>query len=358
MNIGVISYHTSPLAPAGAGKSGGMNVLIMNLYKYIALMCQKSCRVDIFVYGNKKNCNIKDNIRVVYIDQSKFRDFADAVIAFHHLNKYDVLHTHYWLSGIIGIYIRQCINIPWVHTYHTIERFKGYVKNKSRIEVEDEISRKCDAVISPTEKESFELKKIHPYIKTITLPHGIDLTAFRPSPDGHSDLLFVGRVDPIKGLDILIDAMRKIKHGVKLTIIGGPSKGEKNLEDIKAYAHNLRISFLGRVAHKDLSPYYQNAGIVIVPSYYESFGLVGLEAMASARPVIGFNDTGLAETIGSDAGLLVPRNATTLANAIIKLLHDPNLRYQMGFNGRKKVLAYEWRRIAKEYIATYEQITK
>ena len=358
MKICVVSYHTSPLTPAGSGKSGGMNILIANLYKYLAKTCKKSCEVDIFVYGNKKSCALTDNIRVIFLDQSNARDFAEAIIYHHDRSKYDILHTHYWLSGIIGMCVRKKIRIPWIHSFHTIERFKGAIKDKSRVEVENEISRKCDFIMSPTAKESFDLRRLYPGVNAITLPHGVDTARFRPSPNGHSTLLFVGRVDPIKGLDILIDALREIEEKVDLNIIGGPSKGEKNFKNIKAYAQDLKVNFIGQVMHEQLFKYYQNAGIVIIPSYYESFGLVGLEAMASARPVIGFHDTGLAETVGSDAGLLVKRNKITLAKAIVQLIDNQKLRYQMGTTGRKKAHMFNWQHIANRYLRTYEEISK
>lgn len=358
MRICVVSYHTSPLTPAGSGKSGGMNILIANLYKYVAKLCKKSCQIDIFVYGNKKISRTKRNIRVIYLNHFDSVDFAEAIIFWHQENNYDILHTHYWLSGLIGMHIHKKINIPWVHSFHTIERFKKPVIDKSRVEVENEIARKCDYIISPTTMESYDLKQLYPKARTIPLPHGVDTERFRPSSNGHSTLLFVGRVDPIKGLDILVDAMRKIERKIELNIVGGPSKGKKNLENIKNYARDLKVNFIGRVEHEKLLTYYRNAGVVIVPSYYESFGLVGLEAMASARPVIGFNDTGLTETVGYDAGILVRRNERALAQAIVKLIDDRRLRHRMGTTGRKKAKMFDWRHIAGRYIKTYDRISK
>lgn len=354
MRVCVISYHTSPLTPAGSGKSGGMNIVIANLYKRLA----KSCKVDIFVHGSRESRDLADNVSVINLEQNDFGDFAEVILDRYGECKYDILHTHYWLSGIIGMYIRRRLDIPWIHSFHTIERFKGTIKEKSRIEVENEIGRKCDFIISPTAKESFDLEQFLPRVNTITLPHGVDTAKFRPSPNGHSTLLFVGRVDPIKGLDLLIESLRLIENKVMLNIVGGPSKGEENFEDVKSYAQDLDVNFVGQIAHERLSEYYQNAGIVVIPSYYESFGLVGLEAMASARPVIGFHDTGLAETVGSDAGLLVERNEKRLAQAIVRLIENQELRHQMGMNGRKKAKTFDWSHIVAKYIKTYEEISK
>ncbi len=354
MKICVVSFHTSPLAPAGSGKSGGMNILIANLYKHLA----KSCKVDIYVYGDKEPQKLGKNVLIVYFKHRDFRDFAEAIIEQHHNHNYDILHTHYWLSGIIGMHIQKRIHIPWIHSFHTIERFKGVTQDKSRIEIENEIIRKCDFVMSPTYKETFDLHRLFPQTYIITIPHGVDTNRFRQSPNGHSTLLFVGRVDPIKGLDVLIDSLRLIKNRISLNIVGGPSKGEENYENMKSYAHDLKVNFIGRVKHENLAAYYQNAGIIVVPSYYESFGLVGLEAMASARPVIGFEDTGLSETIGKDAGILVKRNERNLVRAINYLFENQELRHKMGTTGRKKALNYSWQHIAERYFKTYEEIGK
>lgn len=353
MKICVVSFHTSPLTPAGSGKSGGMNIFINNLYKRLA----KYCKIDIYVYGNNGCVELGENIRVIYIDHD-LSDFADAILNTHISKNYDIIHTHYWLSGIIGLLIRKKINIPWLHSFHTIEMFKRTIQDKQRIEIENEIIESCDFVVSPTRKEASEIKKLFPLSRIITIPHGVDTHTFHPSTDGHRTLLFVGRVDPIKGLDLLIDAIRLYNKDVKLNIVGGPSKGEDNYENIKSYASGLRINFTGRIKHNQLIEYYSKAAMVIVPSYYESFGLVGLEAMASARPVIGFKDTGLAETVGKDAGILVERSERKLARAITHLMECPELRYNIGLTGRKKALLYDWQNIARLYCDIYEEISK
>lgn len=354
MRICVISFHTSPLAPAGSGKSGGMNILIANLYKQLS----KSCKVDIYVYGDKQPQKLGKNVRVIHLKQNNFRDFAEIIMDRCYDHNYDILHTHYWLSGIIGMHIHNKLHIPWIHSFHTIERFKNTAPNKSRIEIENEIIRKCDFVMSPTNKEASDLHHFFPKARIITVPHGVDTSRFKPSPNGHSTLLFVGRVDAIKGLDLLIESLRLVKDRADINIIGGPSKNKETYNNIRSYAQDLKVNFIGRVKHEHLTTYYRNAGIIVVPSYYESFGLVGLEAMASARPVIGFEDTGLSETVGSNAGILVKRNKQNLARAIIHLLDNQELRHKMGMAGRKKALLFSWQRITERYYQIYEEISK
>jgi D-inositol-3-phosphate glycosyltransferase len=225
-----------------------------------------------------------------------------------------------------------------------------------RIDIEEEIVRSCDLVVSPTYQEANGLSGLYPEVRSVSIPHGVDTRMFKPSLDGHSNILYVGRIDPIKGLDILIDALRMLKRDVKLVVIGGPSKGERNFDAIKTYGGDLDIEFIGPVKHEDLARYYSKTSMVVVPSYYESFGLVGLEAMASARPVVGFSHTGLSETVREDAGMLVKMSARNLARAIDMLSRDHELRQELGNRGWAKAQVYDWSNIARVYKSIYEKI--
>ncbi len=354
MRICVVSYHSSPLEPIGAGSSGGMNVFTSNLYARLA----RFCTVDIFTYGKSARVTFHDNVNIYYIDKKNLVEFADEVMQHHVLLRYDIIHTHYWLSGIIGLHLKKAAKIPWVHTFHTIETFKTIKKNKVRIEIEEEIMRSCDIILSPTTKEKRALATHTPRAQVIAIPHGVDTTRFTARVDGSSNLLYVGRIDPIKGLELLIDALRLLNNNLRLDIVGGPSQKQGDLESIKSYAKGLRISFTGPVSHDELTHYYEHAAMVILPSYYESFGLVALEAMASARPVIGFEDTGLSETVGNRAGILVERNTRELARAIAFLISNKTTRYDLGNHGSKVVKNYDWSRIARVYLKTYEEIAK
>lgn len=353
MRIGIISYHSSPLMPAGAGTSGGMNIFIARLYKELA----RWFPIDIFTCGKQGIVRIGKNLQVIHHDHT-LDDFADAVIKEHQSKPYNLMHTHYWLSGLIGMRIHKKLGIPWVHSYHTIESFKHITRDKTRIEIEAEILKKCHYVLSPTRREAFDLGQITPRTRIVTIPHGVETQTFKPSPNGHDSLLFVGRVDPIKGLEVLIDALGLVDRDITLNVVGGAAKDRSAYVSLKSYGRNLQINFKGRVAHEHLVHHYSAAGIVVIPSYYESFGLVGLEAMASARPVIAFDDTGLLETVGNDAGILVSRNEKNLARAISYLIRNKEQRYELGLRGRKKAVTYDWRAIAAIYRKTYEAIAK
>ncbi len=354
MKICVVSYHSSPIEPVGSGRSGGMNVFTSNLYRILGA----SCDIDIFAYGSQGCVKLNPNVRIIHLPFEDLNDFAEEIIHHNTVQHYDLIHTHYWLSGIIGIVVKKELKVPWVHTFHTIETFKTIEKDQLRVEVEEEIMQLSDVIISPTHRERLALTTRYPSTNVITIPHGVDINKFRARVNGSSNLLYVGRIDPIKGLDILLDALRLLKRDLRLDIIGGPSQKQGDLESIKSYAEGLRVHFSGPIGHDQLSDCYQKTAMVILPSYYESFGLVALEAMASARPVIGFQDTCLSETIGSRAGILVERSTRELARTIAFLIDNKTVRHNLGVNGRKNVFNYQWIRIAQDYLKTYEKIIK
>jgi len=352
MRICVVSYHSSPLTPVGAGKSGGMSIVIHNLYKGLAQFFD----IDIFVRGNEGIIQMGPRLRVIHIDRRDTYDFAEELMKYHNAHPYGLIHTHYWLSGLVGLVTHGLLRIPWLHTLHTVEILKTVTRDNARVEIEEEIVRSCDLVVSPTLQEMSAIKMLYPDVRVLSIPHGVDVRRFTPSLNGHANMLFVGRIEPIKGLHVLIDALRYLRRDFRLTVIGGQSKDDPGLSDIKSYAAGLEIEFKGQVKHQELSDHYHRAGMLVVPSYYESFGLVGLEAMASARPVIGFKHTGLRETVGNDAGILVTMNTRNLAQAIRVLSADPRLRHRLGSNGRKKALRYDWSNIVRQYQRMYEKI--
>ena len=352
MRICVISYHSSPLAPVGAGKSGGMSIVIRSLYGHMAQYAD----VDIFVRGDERIIDLGPRIRIIQVDRFNTHGFADAVINLNTVHRYDLIHTHYWLSGLVGLEIHDLLKVPWLHSLHTVEVLKTIRQDRARIEIEEEIIRSCDLVVSPTEQEAAAIKTLYPDATVIAIPHGVDTRRFTPSQNGHNNILFVGRIEPIKGVHLLVDALRLIEQDIKLTVVGGSAKGPVNANAIATYAAGLPVDFVGKVSHDNLQEHYRRSAILVVPSYYESFGLVGLEAMASARPVVGFSHTGLRETVSDDAGILVKMGTRNLAWAISRLMVDPGLRQKLGRRGRAKALKYDWTKITQQYKRIYEEI--
>lgn len=354
MRICVVSYHTSPLDPAGAGMSGGMNVFIANLYKKLARRFQ----VDIYVRGDGPPVQLVSHVSIRYINHEDVSQFAEAILYQHARNPYHLIHTHYWLSGLIGLYLKTRLGLPWIHTFHTVERLKGISCHKARIEAENEIASKCDVILSPTMVEADTLHRLFPGTRASVIPHGVDTNTFKPTPNGHNSVVFVGRIEPIKGLELLIDASRRIPADFQLKIVGGPSKDRMEYNRLRSYAADQHIFFTGRVGYQQLCHVYADAGMLVMPSYYESFGLAGLEAMASGRPVICFNDTGLAESVNNRAGIIVERKISDLARAIEKLIKDHDLRHELGTAAWKKARGYDWHYIALRYAKFYESIAE
>ena len=353
MRLSIISYHSSPLEPVGSGSSGGMTIFLNKLYRRLGY----SEEIDIFTSGKEGNTRIGPT-RVIFIESENLDEFAERIINYHKLRQYDLIHTHYWLSGIVGLKTRRVLKTPWVHSFHTVEFLKGIRRDKMRVEVEAEIIKHCDFIISPTKREAEAIKELYQHAKIISIPHGVDFQNVTSGGNGNSKLLYVGRIAPIKGLDVLIDALKLLKGRVTLDIIGGVSKGKDYFEDIKSSAEGLPVNFRGTVPHEEIYSWYKDASIIIVPSYYESFGLVGLEAMVSAKPVVSFSDTGLSETVGQDSGILLDRNTRNLAKAIDFLIDNQTLRYTLGINGRRKSQKYKWSNIAWRYLKVYEKIIK
>ena len=342
------------MAAVGSGKSGGMSIVIRSLYERLARVSD----VDIFVRGEERTIEIHPRFRVIQIEQNATEGFAEAIVNRHGVRQYDLMHTHYWSSGVVGLHARRAMRIPWLHTMHTVEVLKTIRRDQTRIEIEEVVMRTCDLIVSPTVQEAMAIRALYPDVRVVTIPHGVDTDRFRPSRNGHKNILFVGRVDPIKGIHFLIDALRLVKNDIGLTLVGGPSKGAGNLTGLETYAAGVPVEFVGQVEHDGLTEYYSKTSMLVVPSHYESFGLVSLEAMASGRPVIGFSHTGLNETVGDDAGILVKMGVRDLARAIETLSREHELRQIMGNKGRKKAMAYDWYNIAQRYQRLYERVSE
>jgi D-inositol-3-phosphate glycosyltransferase len=354
MKIAVISYHSSPVESVGDGCSGGMSIYLSNLYEKIS----RYAEVDILCRGTKiaekiGNCNL------IYINDLEIERFAEEIIGLHKQKKYDILHSHYWVSGIIANKIKKVLScVPWVHSYHTIEVLKRVTEDKVRIEAEREIMRSCDFIISPTLEEKNWIKKSYPGVTVEVIPHGVSREDFPFRKDGSRNILFAGRIDPVKGVEKLMESLKFIKGDFTLSVAGGPSKEISYYEDIKYMASDYPVKFLGKVSHRELHKLYQDSCMLVLPSYYESFGLVALEAMSCGRPVVGFSDTNLSEVVGKRAGVFTNRNDRDLPRAINFLLNNTSKRYCFGREARKRASVYSWNETSRRYIEIYGKIIK
>jgi D-inositol-3-phosphate glycosyltransferase len=322
-------------------------------------------------------------------------DFSKAVIdlvAEKDLH-YDLIHSHYWMSGIAGIPLQAAWDVPMVHMFHTLGLMKNRIAREGefegdyRIRGEREVLRNADRVIAATVAELAQLQWLYE-VQTdnvSVVPPGVDLSKFYPIPDEDAHeylnvpicqrmLLFVGRIEPLKGVDTLIRSlavMRDLgtldKHEVCLSIIGGDaSVSEEEMSHEMGRLLDLReeldmeqvITFLGKRAQDTLPYYYSAADVVVVPSHYESFGMVALEAMACGTPVVASRIGGLAYLIqDGETGFHVrDQEPVELAARLTEILDNEQLHQRMGENAVAYAQGYSWEEIANQITQVYKEI--
>src|SRR4029453_7736473 len=320
-NIAVVSVHTSPLARPGTRDSGGMNVYIRQLSRE---MGRRAHSMDIFTRRTDRDTPeitvIDERTRVIQIeagplsaDKESLRrfvpEFRDGVRSFQERDgrSYDLVHSHYWLSGWVGQALRTAWQVPHVIMFHTL----GEVKNRHhlderepeyRIDGERLIAHGVDRVICASQGEKEMLVGLYgvPAQRVSVVPCGVDIQGFRPLaramvrrglgiPLKERVVLFGGRIEPLKGIDVLLRAVSQLDGGFRVLVIGGDGKDLVRKAELSTLGAQLgiadKVTFLDAVPHSDLPLYYNAADVCVVPSYYESFGLVAVEAMASGEPV-------------------------------------------------------------------------
>jgi len=255
--------------------------------------------------------------------------------------EYDVVHSHYWLSSWVGRELSQAMGVPHVVTFHTLALLKmqsraGEVEQAERPVVEGEVMATADRIIafSPHERDAMVRLYGADAAKVSLVPCGVDLSVFRPLDrktsrdrlglNGDKILLYVGRVEPLKGLDLLVETAAQMdsEEGVRVMVVGADVNGDREMDRVKLLAKERdledQIDFVGQVDHNELPLYYNAADVCVVPSYYESFGLVALEAMACGTPVVATRVGGLSTIIqhGSTGYLKPWRCPDAFANSV------------------------------------------
>lgn len=400
--IAVLSVHTSPLAPLGRRETGGLNVYVRELSRQ---MGEDGYRVDIFTRRTDPDApqtvQISPNVRLVNIDcgppgylekeeiVAHLGRFAAEVERFAQPSleiptsgaPYDIIHSHYWLSGWVGMELSRRWAIPHIAMFHTL----GEVKNRARgseaepqerIDVERHIAATADRIVVGSEHERQLLTRFYgaDAARIVIEPLGVDLEVFHPFdkaaarrelglPDGPI-ILFVGRIEPLKGLDLLIEAVGQIDEPFTLLVVGGDDRATPLLTSIQAQATDLGIArdirFLGSVQHDRLPLYYSAADVCVVPSYYESFGLVAVEAMACGTPVIASRVGGLTSTVRDGVtGYLIPwRCPEPFAERLENLLANAELRGNLGHAAHHAAQQFGWSRVAASIAALYEDVLR
>jgi D-inositol-3-phosphate glycosyltransferase len=377
-SLAVLSMHTSPLAQPGVGDGGGMNVYVRELAVSLA---HRGTACDIYVRRNAADLpdvvEIEPGVRVRHIDAGPLEldkealpkvvdEFTDAVEAEIRRHPVDALHAHYWLSGVAGHELKHRLDLPLGVTFHTLGRVKatnGDFEPVSRFEAEDQIIGCADVVFASGEVEASQLRQLYhvPPERIEQLTPGVDLAFFAPGQRwaarraiGLGDqpvLLFVGRIQPLKGVDLAVEALARIENKqAVLAIVGGPS-GQEGLDTLAALQIRIdelgvrdRVRFFDPQPHHLLSTFYRAADLCLVPSRSESFGLVALEAAACGTPVVASDVGGLRNNVVDGVtGILVPdRTPVNFAAGIDAILADPLLALRLGEAGSIRASSHTW----------------
>ena len=294
---------------------------------------------------------------------------------------YDVIHSHYWLSGRVGNVLSRHWRVPHVATFHTLAEVKlraraGEREPEARAAGERRVIASADRVVAFSEHERDAIARLYDAGRDsiAVIPCGVDVDRFQPLDvaaarerlglgDGKV-VLYVGRIEPLKGIDILLKAVAQLgqAESVKTLIVGGDSEGDREIERLKSLADELgispRVSFVGRVEQPELPAYYSAADVCVVPSYYESFGLVALESMACGTPVVASRVGGL-PTIVKDGvtGYLVPwRCPEPFADRLDILLNSDVVNRGMGQAARSRALTMGWSAVADRLLSLYTSL--
>jgi D-inositol-3-phosphate glycosyltransferase len=403
--LAMISLHTSPLDQPGTGDAGGMNVYVIELSRRLA---QRGVEVDIFTRATssalEQVVEACDGVTVRHIHAGPFEGltkhelpaqlcvFAREVLrteAGQPVGHYDVVHSHYWLSGQVGALARDRWGVPLVHSMHTMAKVKNDALAEgdtpepvARVIGEEQVVEAADMLVASTDLEAKQLIELYdadPARVEVVHP-GVDLDVFRPVPQaqaraalglpvGADVLLFAGRIQPLKAPDVLLRAVAELlarepgrrPHTV-VPIVGGPSgSGLDKPQALADLAAELGISdvvrFVPPVSQPELAQWYAAATLVAVPSYNESFGLVAVEAEATGTPVVAAAVGGLTTVVRDGrSGLLVPGHRTEeWADALQRVLADDELRARLCAGARDQAALFSWDATAEATLRVYER---
>ena len=397
--VAFISYHTCPLLTPGTGDAGGMNVVVAQLADALSRL-----GIGVDVYTRRSDLStpdivqVSDNYRVIHVVAGPVAPapiseliewtpvFTTATLDFIERNRlrYDVVHAHYWLSGRAGLAIKSALGIPLAHSSHTLGLVKELTKrwdepntSEVRIATEEEVIAGSDCMIAATEIEALDLidhYKADPARLCIT-PPGVDHEVFSPLDTPRADVqlsdqplaLFVGRIQPLKGVDVALEAVAIARERIpdlEILVIGGASgqSGSDELARLKLRAESADLTgavhFRPAVSRDELPPYYRTADVLLMPSRSESFGLVALESQACGTPVIASNVGGLGVGVNHEkGGLLIDGwDPSDYAEALVRVLTEPSLSESLAHGAVHHAERFAWERTTYRLIELYAGI--
>jgi len=397
LRVAILSVHTCPLAAPGGKETGGMNVYVRETARELARM---AVQVDVFTRSQDPSIPrvvaMGHGARVIHLTagarapmrreaiHGHLGEFVTGVERFRRAQgiEYDIIHAHYWLSGAAGLALRDKWGAPLVQMFHTLGRLKNTVAQSPdevepelRIAEESRIVASADRIVAANVVERAHLvwhyKADAERVEVI--PCGVDTEMFRPLSRATAKemlelgpepmLLYVGRLQPIKGLETLLEAMTRL-DGATLLIVGGDQDEPENShgvalrEQVAALQLERRVRFLGAQPQRLLRLFYAAADATVMPSYYESFGMVALEAMACGCPVVASSVGGLTTTIQDGVtGHLVPEgNPAALAERLAALLADDEARARLGREAARWAEAHRWPCVAESVCRLYSML--
>jgi D-inositol-3-phosphate glycosyltransferase len=396
-SIAFLSMHTSPLLQPGSGDAGGMNVYIDELSRTMAF---RGVRADVYTrridHDDPDVVEVAPGYRVFHVDAGPATPLPVAALP-KHVRLYarqvedmlrpdppQIIHSHYWLSGWAGLLVKRSLGIPLANSFHTLGRVKDESRRPDeppesllRIAAEHEVIEGSDCVMASTPIEAQELLEFYGADpnRLCTSPPGVDHRLFRPGSKNRARqrlglaegpvVLFVGRIQPIKGVDVAVEAMATIvdrHHDATLVVVGGPSgpRGGSEMTALRRRAVELglaaKVRFVGPVPHGFVPDLYRAADVVMVPSRSESFGLVAAEAQACGTPVVATRIGGLTDVVDDGAtGFLIDGwDPEDHAEAVLRFLDDPELAAKMGASAVKWSRRFSWDATFRRYIELYK----
>jgi D-inositol-3-phosphate glycosyltransferase len=411
MRIAMLSYHTCPLATLGGKQTGGMNVYVRELTRFLGMA---GIQVDVFTRSQDDHVphvlhDLGYGNRIVHIPAgaetplpsqelaSHIPQFVDGILQFAREKDvhYDLVHSHYWMSGMAALELKQAWNVPIVQMFHTLVLMKNRVASDPsqlegpyREQGERKVMQQVDRIIAATPAELAQLQFLYKLDKhkVTIIPPGVDTARFYPiaaeeakefigiPPHGRM-ILFVGRIEPLKGLETLIRAIAALRPtGLLidcphyLAVIGGePDASQEEMsaemarlqELVKTLGLGDLVLFLGKRSQDTLPYYYSAADVLVMPSHYESFGMVALEAMACGTPVIATQVGGLAFLVkDGETGFVVPDgDPIAMGEKLAQLICQDDLRNRLGDQAHSYAQQYAWEKITRQIISVYQELT-
>ncbi|MEU6725879.1 D-inositol-3-phosphate glycosyltransferase [Nonomuraea wenchangensis] len=401
--VATISMHTSPLHQPGTGDAGGMNVYIVESAKRLA---ELGVEVEIFTRATARDlppvAELAPGVLVRHVTAGPYEEMDRAdlpaqlcaflsevlrIEAMYDPGRYDVIHSHYWLSGQVGWLAKERWGVPLVHTMHTMAKVKNLLlaagdkpEPQARVVGEEQVVQIADRLVANTADEARELIDLYgaPEQRVAVVNPGVNLNVFKPAsqaaarhrlglPLGAHVLLFVGRIQPLKAPDVLLRAASRLliedpslRGRLVVACVGGPSGNGLARPSILAELAVERgildvVRLVPAVPQQELADWYRAATVTVVPSYSESFGLVALESQACGTPVAAAAVGGLRTAVrdGVSGLLLDTHDPAEWARALSRFVTEPAWRDRLADGARAHAAAFGWQATASRLVEVY-----